>query len=148
MKIIHDSRKAEYREPFGAAQTGTKVSLAIQISDPVPESVRLMLWQGDEPAVHYKEMSDEGGGRYVVSFKLPDKGCLVWYAFEIELEREDERAILYYGNNTENLGGEGRIYVDDPHRYQITVYKAAEVPGWYKNGIIYQIFPDRFARDD
>ena len=54
MKIIHNSRKAEYREPFGAAKTGTKVSLTIKISDPAPESVRLMLWHGDDPAIHYQ----------------------------------------------------------------------------------------------
>ena len=148
MTILHDSRKAEYREPFGAAQTGTKVSLAIEINDPSPESVRLMLWHGDDPEIQYIEMSEEGDGRYAADFSLPDEGCLVWYAFEIETEREDSRAVFYYGNNTENLGGEGRVYVDDPHRYQITVYKASEVPEWYKNGIVYQIFPDRFARDE
>ena len=148
MKIKHDSRKAEYREPFGAAQTGTKVSLAIEISKTVPESVRLMLWKGDEKTIHYKEMSEDGSGRYTASFPLPDEGGLIWYAFEIETEREDERTVFYYGNNPEDLGGEGRVYVRDPHRYQITVYKAAEVPEWYKNGIVYQIFPDRFARDD
>ena len=147
MKIIHDSRKPEYREPFGAAQTGTKVSLAIEISDPAPEAVRLMLWHGDDPEIHYLDMKEEGEGRYAASFSLPDEGCLVWYAFEIETEREDSRAVFYYGNNAEDLGGEGRKYVDDPHRYQITVYKAAEVPEWYRNGIVYQIFPDRFFRD-
>ena len=147
MKIIHDSRKPEYREPFGAAQTGTKVSLAIEISDPAPEAVRLMLWHGDDPEIHYLDMKEEGEGRYAASFSLPDEGCLVWYAFEIETEREDSRAVFYYGNNAEDLGGEGRKYVDDPHRYQITVYKASEVPEWYRNGIVYQIFPDRFFRD-
>ena len=148
MKIIHNSRKAEYREPFGAAETGTKVSLAIDIKDPVPESVRLMLWLGDDTEIHYQEMADAGNGRYTATFPLPDEGCLVWYAFEIEIEQDDSRAIVYYGNNTENLGGEGRTYLDDPHRYQITVFKAAEVPEWYKDGIVYQIFPDRFARDE
>ena len=72
MKIIHDSRNAEYREPFGAAQTGTKVSLAIEISDPAPEAVRLMLWHGDDPEIHYLDMKEEGEGRYAASFSLPD----------------------------------------------------------------------------
>ena len=148
MKIKHDSRKAEYREPFGAAKTGTKVSLTIEINDPVPESVRLMLWHGDDPEVSYLEMSEAGEGRYTAAFPLPDEGCLVWYAFEIETEDDDERAVIYYGNNTEDLGGEGRTYLDDPHRYQITVYKESEVPEWYRDGIVYQIFPDRFVRDD
>ena len=88
MKIIHNSRKAEYREPFGAAKTGTKVSLTIEIKDPAPESVRLMLWHGDDPAAHYLEMSEKGDGRYAATFPLPDEGCLVWYAFEIEARAE------------------------------------------------------------
>ena len=146
--ILHDSRKAEYREPFGAAQTGTKVSLAIEIKDRSPESVRLMIWYGDDPAVHFIEMSEGDDGRFTASFTLPDEGCLVWYAFEIETEHEDNRAVFYYGNNVEDLGGKGRIYIDDPHRYQITVYKESEAPEWYKNGIVYQIFPDRFFRDE
>ena len=106
-----------------------------------------MLWRGEDAAPQFIEMKDSGDGRFTAEITAPDEGCLLWYAFEIESEREDSRQVFYYGNNHDELGGEGCVYWDDPHRYQITVYKRAEVPEWYKDGIIYQIFPDRFARD-
>ena len=147
MKILHDSRQKQYREPFGAAEAGTKVSLSLYMEDEQPESVQLMLWRGEEANPEFVEMKDCGDGRFTVEIAAPDEGCLLWYAFEIETERENDRQVFYYGNNAEDLGGEGSVYYDDPHRYQITVFKKAEVPEWYKDGIIYQIFPDRFARD-
>ena len=148
MKILHDSRQKEYREPFGAAEAGTKVSLSLYMEDEQPESVQLMLWRGEDPTPEYIEMKDCGGGRFTAAVTAPDEGCLLWYAFEIETESEDERHVFYYGNNDAGLGGQGRVYHDDPGRYQITVYRRAAVPEWYKNGIVYQIFPDKFARDE
>ena len=147
MKILHDSRSKQYREPFGAAEAGTKVSLSLYIEDEQPESVQLMLWRGEDANPQFIEMKDNGDGRFSAGIAVPDEGCLLWYAFEIETESEDDRHVFYYGNNPEDLGGEGCVYGDDPHRYQITVFKRAEVPEWYKEGIIYQIFPDKFARD-
>lgn len=147
MKILHDSRLKQYREPFGAAEAGTKVSLSLYIEDEQPESVQLMLWHGEDANPQFIEMKDCGDGRFVAEITAPDEGCLLWYAFEIETERENGRQVFYYGNNADDLGGEGSIYINDPHRYQITVYRHTEVPEWYKDGIIYQIFPDRFARD-
>ena len=159
MIIKHDSREKYYRDPFGAAQTGSDITLSIDIEDPAPESVRLMLWHDDDPDPQYIEMKEssaqnEAAARFTASVKAPDEGGLLWYAFEIESEGEaygeedPGRQIIYYGNNYEGLGGEGNIFNDDPARYQITVYKPAEVPGWFREGIVYQIFPDRFARDD
>jgi len=143
----HDSRKKEYREPFGAAATGSRVRLSIDTGDITPESVQLMLWHGEDTDPRFIEMNDCGSGRFDSEITVPDEGCLLWYAFEIETEDEAGRHIIYYGNNEAGLGGEGSVYADDPRRWQITVYKPAEVPAWYKDGIVYQIFPDKFARD-
>ena len=157
MTIIHNSRNVKYRMPFGAVETGTEVTLSIRMSDIQPERVSLMLWKGESPEPRYIDMkesstgdSEAAGGEmiYTADIAAPGEGCLLWYAFEIETEEDDERAVFYYGNNDADLGGEGKVYLDEPHRYQITVYKPAEVPEWYRNGIVYQIFPDRFARDE
>lgn len=159
MVITHNSREKEFRSPSGAVSVGCSVDIAIKVSDCDAESVRLMLWHGDDPAPEYIEMHEMTGGPgsgsdsaadhlYKISVDLPDEGCLMWYAFQIEAEFDGYRQIIYYGNNDGNLGGEGRIYETDPARYQITVYREANVPSWYKDGIVYQIFPDRFSRDD
>ena len=46
--------------------------------------------------------------------------------------------------------GEGAFAYGVPPSFQITVYdqKREVLPTWYKDAIVYQIFPDRFARDD
>lgn len=153
MKILHNSRDEKYRMPFGAAETGTAVTLSITVSDLMPERVSLMLWKGENPEPEYIDMKESTAGedwtmRYTADIVTPDEGGLLWYAFKIETEEDDERTVFYYGNNDADLGGKGKVSLEEPHRYQITVYKHAEVPEWYRNGIVYQIFPDRFARDD
>lgn len=136
----------EYREPFGAAETGTKVSLSIDVKEAEVHDVRAMVWRGEEVSPTYYDMSESeaGSGRYSTKFKVPDEGCLLWYAFEIK----EGDSTVYYGNNSQCLGGVGQTYDYSPECYQITVYKPSEVPNWYTDGIVYQIFPDRFARDD
>ena len=66
MRIYHNSRSADYREPFGAAETGTKVSLSVDVTEANIEGVRLMVWQGEELSPAYYDMNDTGGG-----LKLP-----------------------------------------------------------------------------
>ena len=105
------------------------------------------------PEPEYIDMKESTAGedwtmRYTADIVTPDEGGLLWYAFKIETEEDDERTVFYYGNNDADLGGKGKVSLEEPHRYQITVYKHAEVPEWYRNGIVYQIFPDRFSRDD
>lgn len=69
---------------------------------------------------------------------------LLWYHFAVEHKGKT----YFYGNNTDNLGGSGRIYESDPFSYQVTVYKPdSTTPDWLKNAVIYQIFPDRFFND-
>ena len=139
----------EYREPFGAAETGTKVSLSIEIRDGEADRVRLMVWRGEELSPAYYDMTARGDGRYGAEFTVPDEGCLLWYALEIKAQNANgEEYTIYYGNNHNGLGGEGNVYEASPECYQITVYKKDAAPNWYTDGIVYQIFPDRFARDE
>ena len=174
MKIRHDSRDIAYRKPFGAVSIGSEIYIAIDIADNGTEKtakgdgslaraqedrppalfeprVRLMVWEGEALSPRYYDMTEDprvGRGsdllRYSATFRAPDKGVLLWYAFEIVNGDES----VYYGNNKRALGGIGEIYEASPECYQITVYKPAAVPKWYKDGIVYQIFPDRFCRDE
>lgn len=149
MKIYHNSRIETFRDPFGAVEVGTQVSLSVDVTEINTESVRLMMWKGEEVSPAYHDMNDVGHGRYSVSFTAPSEGCLLWYTFEIKAYNDaGEQFTIYYGNNNACLGGEGCIYEYSPECYQITVYKPDETPRWYRDGIVYQIFPDRFFRDD
>ncbi|MBQ0135060.1 MAG: glycoside hydrolase family 13 protein [Clostridiales bacterium] len=61
------------------------------------------------------------GDRFRAEFTAPEQSGLLFYRF------------LAPGEAT-------------PPR-QITVYEPCETPGWFKNALVYQIFPDRFARE-
>ena len=161
MKIIHNSRDKKYRSPYGAVTAGTTVTVSIDTEGFTPENVSLLVWRGEAvlPDVLDMHASDAacelGAVRYTADIDTPDEGCLLWYSFALELSDDyDQRRIIYYGNNPERLGGEGRIYPEhelagqNAPAYQITVYRQSKVPDWYSDGIVYQIFPGRFARDE
>lgn len=149
MRIYHNSRLNSFRSPFGAVLTGTNVSLSVEIKEGNPDSVRLMVWQDEALSPAYYDMHEAGNCMYKADFNAPDEPCLLWYAFEIKARNDaGEEYTVYYGNNHDRLGGEGNVYDFSPECYQITVHKKDESPEWYKDGIVYQIFPDRFARDD
>ncbi len=146
MKIEHNSRLSIYRKPFGAVTTGTKVELRLGIFEGgIPNYVR----------VHYRFLEEkyfldmayvyEIGGLciYEAEIIMPDKVGNVWYYFEIS----NGNGRMYYANNKNRLGGLGEIYTEEPESlYQITVYsKDFKTPKWFRNTIVYQIFPDRFA---
>ena len=170
MKIVHDSRDLEYRIPFGAAETGTDILISIKTSDCIVKKVFLEVRRDDAPRYQRIQIALSSvksflNNVYSVKLNTPAHSCLIWYRFRIIAELDDGIHTLYYCNNRDRLGGEGQVIdlTDDTEYsigtlldcvsedtlppYQITVYKRAEVPEWYKNGIVYQIFPDRFARD-
>ena len=175
MKIIHNSRDSRYRSPFGAVTVGSEIAVAIEFEDCVPESVQLHVrkdWESEAKIIRMNECRDQWGPgsdafnaedaaglkavRYEASFTAPDEGGLLWYWFSAEFcddtEDDNQRWMAGYGNNPEMLGGEGHTYfdfgADGVPPFQITVYKEAKIPEWYRDGIVYQIFPGRFARDE
>lgn len=147
MNIYHNSQSILFRSPFGAAEVNSDVTLKLEISDVLsPVSVFLLTSfndQHDETAMDM-ESSENGSFMFTSGLQLSGTPGLLFYSFRIE----DGDSVLYYGNNTERLGGKGMVFESVPVPYQITVYVPDHVPSWYKSGIVYQIFPDRFARSD
>lgn len=139
MLIYHNSHEESYRRPFGAAEVSSCVRLRLDATDAL--SATLRLWtdgEGEQLLPMEKE-----GDIFTISFKTPEKAGLLWYYFLVE----GQDGVTYrYGNQRDGLGGEGCLYGHEPPSYQITVYRKAEVPEWYKNALVYQIFPDRFRR--
>jgi 4-alpha-glucanotransferase len=149
-EVYHDSHRSFYRHPFGAVPVGSEVVLRIKIiSQEPPDQCILRIWRHDD---HYQEISmvgQEDSGRinehsrfYTARYQVPEKPGLLWYSFR--LHRGDQ--VYYYGNNQEKLGGEGVLSKIESPTYQITVFKPQQVPAWYKEGVMYQIFVDRFHK--
>lgn len=147
MQIEHNSRQEFFRTPYGAVTCGTDVRLRISAYGVgIPRAVKLV-YKTDDGDPIYQDMpyvfSVLGSCIYEKTIKVPDKAGLIWYYFELETDI----GIVYYGNNSENLGGKGEMSFQPPsHSFQITVYDEKYVtPEWFKNAVAYQIFPDRFC---
>jgi len=145
MKIEHNSRMEFYRSPFGAATTAQRVTLRLGIKDGgLPSSVRVHYKFGDEKNFYNMSYIFEIGGFciYEAELVMPNHVGLLWYYFEII----SEKGRVFYSNNEKNLGGLGKVYENEPDvAYQITVYSPDyKTPEWFRESVIYQIFPDRF----
>ena len=135
-----------YREPFGAVQMGSTVSLAIDVWDEPDARCSLRLWT-DEKGEELIDMVGErmdGFLRFSVSFS-PEGPEIIWYSFRITAA---DGSVWRYGASCEHGCGEGAFVFGEPPSFQITVYDPEReiIPEWYKRGVVYQIFPDRFAR--
>lgn len=143
--IIHDSQMEFFRSPFGAVCCNEELLLRLKIQgSEAPSAVVLRLWQDStgEEKLDMKLKTESGDSLiYEVQLRTPNQTGIIWYYFIVTIEDK----IYYYGNQTDRLGGVGRLYETNPQAYQITVYKEGAVtPAWFKDGVMYQIFPDRF----
>ena len=116
--IVHESRNADFRRPFGAAEVRHALYLAADRAGAESMSLRLHTFTGEDRLL---PMEKERDGRFSLSFSAPETPCVLWYSF---LAAGEESA-----------------------QWQITVHDPAPVPEWWKNAVVYQIFPDRFARE-
>lgn len=141
MEIYHNSYETEYRKPFGAAPCGSEVQLSLY--SPQADSASLRLYTEAEGEKLLPGEKDSRG-YFNWTVKMPSKEGLVWYYFIVK----GVDGILCYGNNPQNRGGAGTVYCEGqtPVSYKISVYHPFSAPQWYKEGIAYSIFPDRFCR--
>ena len=136
--IFHDSQKLEYRSPFGAVPLGTRIALSLSAPDDAVCTLRLWRDGFGETLCPMRR----SGGRFTAEIDAPADAGLLWYHFIVELGG----ARIYCGAPDDGLGGAGNISYHEPPSWQITVYEPFKAPEWYKDCIVYQIFPDRFNR--
>lgn len=149
IQVYHNSYEEYYRQPFGAVPCGRKVILRISIMSDAPvEECLLRLWEKEklEKILPMQVRRKDGEEKrllsqvFEVDYAPPLEPGIVWYFFKFKIGNQ----IYYYGNNKEELGGVGVLSHQECPSYQITVYKPSLVPQWFKKGIMYQIFVDRF----
>ena len=105
--IVHESRSADFRRPFGAAEVSAEIYLAA--IRPGAESMLLRL-HGYQEEDRLLPMVPEGNGRFSVTFAAPETPRVLWYSFLAAGEATCE--------------------------WQITVYKSAPVPAWWKDAVV------------
>ena len=138
--VRHDSRDPLYRTPSGARPTGSDVILRCRADD--ARAVTLRLWWDDGEIRRPMTASPRGAGLFEIRLTLPEQSGLLWYYFIVDFDGETR----LYGNADDRLGGEGRLYDHEPPSFQLTVYdEEFDTPHWMREGLLYQIMPDRFA---
>ncbi|MBP5781898.1 MAG: glycoside hydrolase family 13 protein [Clostridia bacterium] len=126
MRVFHDPASSEYRCPGGAVATGTAVFLRFRVEE-CADPARLSLTLTRKFREEVSEISVEGA---------PECGSA--YGFRIGEDVLSAPGVYFYGLR---CGEEMTGNID-----RITVYEPGlKAPGWFKNAVIYQIFPDRFA---
>lgn len=143
IQIFHDSHNLELRSPFGAVSIGSKVRIRLWTSKKCSAYINLINFYNNQIEIQMNEIgfnSFVNNWIYEIEVDTSNNIGLIYYYFRVNYYGRD----IIYGNNIESLGGIGQIYFNDPVSYQITIYSKPEVPNWYREGIIYQIFVDRF----
>lgn len=142
MLLFHDSQDIRYRSPFGAVPTDSRVRLCLRAEGSGLRTVWLRLFMPCGEQKIPMEADEENANLYYAEISVGSKPCLLWYDFMAETENGN----AYYCNNTHGLGGIGQQTEEQTaESYQITVYeKEYHTPEWFRERIMYQIFPDRF----
>lgn len=152
--LYHDSLNSLYRTPGGAVETNTAVTLRFRAFANDLTAAKVRLWNDRTDAQTLLNMSIvatdgtyEWWGATIPATATP---TIYWY----RLIAIDGTATVYYEDNGKGFaggfGGPGQPYAQSPdNSWQITVYAPSfYTPDWAKNGIIYQIFPERFRDGD
>lgn len=148
LNVYHNSFDEKYRSPFGAVCEDSSIVIRVFVealdSNNIDE-VSLRLWnenKGESFVRMFK--SSEDSRVYQAVINSGSKG-LLWYYFSIEYKS----VVYFYSRNDNRVSGEGILDYIPMHSYQITVYgESFEVPKWYREGVMYQIFPDRFYKSE
>ncbi|MFT4146215.1 MAG: glycoside hydrolase family 13 protein [Mobilitalea sp.] len=142
IKLYHNSWEEGYRTPFGAVKKDTQIRLFVETEGISKVWLEIHRDFGEQES---REMSSVTGG-FLLTVQITET-VLHYYHFRA-LTTSGE--VVIYGNNEQGYGGEGRFISPDRQLfdYQITVYDYDDfAPQWYREGVAYHIFIDRFSVD-
>ena len=151
--FVFHSRMEIFRSPLGAVPVAGEVRITVR-----PESHRFPLRgflsasstaTGEHLELEMEHLGAherEGYDEYAVTLPVGRQPGLWFYHFRFE----NDGGSFYYGARPDHTGGEA-VFYDSPElsEFQITVYAPgdpASTEASFGGGVVYQIFPDRFAR--
>ena len=142
LQVYHHSGDCRFRQkPFPIA-TGEKIIFRIQTDGAQTLSVCIRFYR--EGTAWTQEMKRQGE-LWEICFTAPKEAGVIWYYFILETEV----GRLFYGLPGGETAGAGVLSEREPASFQLTIYERDfTTPDWMKNGVLYQIFPDRYCRAD
>ncbi len=157
----HDSRSSTYRVPFGAVNPNTPVTLRFRTFHNDVTSVTIRLYDTSNNSETRQPMTlvapnvscfDAGltSQGYTCDFwqytYTPTALGIVYYRFIIK----DGTSTAYYADTANRYDGVGVPTPDEQDNgFRLNVVDPAfQIIPWMQNGVMYQIFPDRFRNGD
>ena len=141
MRILFDSKQAQFKEPFGTLVPGQECTLRIHIPTSVQTTKVECLFQDPE-------------GNHALTVPMSyqcKKGAYDIFSVNFSFDRVG--LFFYYFYITTSAGGFRLFkYVDDTNMeagdlWQVSCVPADfETPEWSRGATIYQVFPDRFHK--
>ena len=141
MRILFDSKKLKYKDPFGCLTPGQSCRLFISIPGTVKTTAVTVCFSGEDGTqiMDIPMAFSRKDGPYDIwqgSFSLTEPG-LYFYYFRITGHTGTFR-LFKYGDDTN---------MEDGSLWQVScVPETFTTPDWAKGAVIYQIFPDRFHK--
>lgn len=145
--IEYNSWDKNFKAPFGALKFDEELIIKVKVNEGYNvESISLEINKEDETKtiILNEELNNNTFGKYFYcNVEKFDITGVYFYYFKVIVEIDGEEKTVFYGKNREN-GYACEYNYNDINKYQITVYKDFKVPTWYKEGVLYHIFVDRF----
>ncbi|MBQ9042499.1 MAG: glycoside hydrolase family 13 protein [Eggerthellaceae bacterium] len=145
--ISHDPCRVGDRLPLGAVPIGASVQVSLRangLARTLVDSVDVHIAEHDEVRCERIEVHN---GRFNASLELLSEAHVAWYCFEISCADE---TTLWYVPKQDGRSTSGELVDEKPDVtswFQISVFAPGfETPEWFSGAVMYQAFPDRFAR--
>lgn len=140
MRILYDSKKTEYKKPFGCLRQKEECTVNLYIPQSCMTESVYIVFEGEKYGKITADMhltdSKDGYDIWTSGFSL-EKCDLYFYYFRIQTQQSCFD-LFRQGRADTNIG------VGD--KWQLTCYKDNyTTPDDFKGKVMYQIFPDRFA---
>lgn len=143
--IYYDSRNEKYKKPFGAVKQNEITTFAIETGDDVVEAKLVILAPNGTEIHNMAKNKSDSGNLFSVDKSFESIGI---YSYYFVLSSGSD--VVAYGDDANADLGVGKAGALGTVRYYTAnVYKEDfKTPDWFKDAVVYQIFPDRFFNGD
>ncbi len=144
MKPLFNSRDSRYRVPFGAVAEGTAVLFRLSLPREWHCHAAHLLRCEDNGLTKWDGMfwagMDGDDREWWDCHYTPEQAGLYWYGFAVDSDRGREYLTCC-------PDGTAALFREAGAMWQLTCYEKGFItPDWLAGGVMYQVFPDRFAR--
>lgn len=133
----------EDKFPFGALKLNQEFRISLSVNEDY--DVKNISWVilKEDQEIERINLIRENKKYYKSEFNGFNDVGIYFYYFEVDVEMYGQIQKRFYGKSIDNADSFEYSY-DYINKYQITVYDDYNVPSWYKEGVLYHIFVDRF----